>query len=43
MRSVWNSERLLFRCIGVEDYRRIRRALAADARLGPEVGSGLVG
>ena len=24
-------ERLLFRCIGVEDYRRIRRALPADA------------
>lgn len=43
MRSVWHSERLLFRCIGVEDYRRIRRALPADAQLGPEVGSGLVG
>lgn len=43
MREVWHSERLLFRCIGVEDYRRIRRALPADAQLGPEVGSGLVG
>lgn len=42
MRSVWHSEWLLFRCIGVEDYRRIRRALPADAQLGPEVGSGLV-
>lgn len=43
MREVWHSERLLFRCIGVEDFRRIRRALPADAQLGPEVGSGLVG
>lgn len=43
MREVWHSERLLFRCIGVEDYRRIRCALPADAQLGPEVGSGLVG
>ena len=43
MLETWHSERLLFRCVGPEDYRRIRRALPEDAQLGPEAGSGLIG
>lgn len=38
MREVWHSERTVFRCIDVRDYRRIRDLLPDDVVLGPELG-----
>lgn len=40
MREVWHSDRSIFRCIGMRDYRRIRELLPDDLVLGPELEGG---
>ena len=42
MRSVWHSERVVFRCIGARDYQRICELLPDEVCLGPELEGSLL-
>lgn len=39
MRSVWHSDKIVFRCLDASEYERLRWALSDDARIGPEMGA----
>ena len=43
LHEVWNSDRLVFRCVGLEDYRRVCLTLPEGFQLGPVAGSGIIG
>ena len=43
LHEVWHSERLVFRCVGLEDYRRVCLTLPEGFQLGPVAGSGIIG
>lgn len=43
LHELWHSERLVFRCVGLEDYRRVCQTLPEGFQLGPVAGSGIIG
>lgn len=43
MRSVWHSNKIVFRCLDTSEYERLRWALPDDARIGPEMGAEVLG